>query len=258
VETVSRRDFGKKFLSSLLTYSLLRTAFERDLFAQAVRPTTDRWLKGIHELCGDLRTNKVSQTAWQEMIGRLHARIEMPEILRFLDFEKLEKQLTDPEAGVQARVFRFPKIDWLPEADRRGWGMSIFAVDRGSAVTPHGHYNMVSAHLVLKGSFRVRHFDRVEEQAEHWVIKPTIDRLSAPGDETSISEQKDNVHWLQNVGGERAFTLDVVVAGLNPNLDYSFKQTFLDPAGGEKLKNDLIRARKISYDEAVTLYRRTS
>ena len=257
METISRRDFGKNLLSSLLTYSLLKTAFEQDLFAQTIKPTTDKWLKGIHELCGDLRTNKISQTQWQEKIGQLHSRISLPELLRFLNFEKLEKQMAVPVGGVQSEVFNFPKLNWLPEADERGWGMSIFAIDKGSAITPHGHYNMVSAHLVLKGSLRARHFDRVEEQPEHWIIKPTIDQVSAPGDETSISEKKDNVHWLKNVGNEKAFTLDVVVAGLDSNLDYSFKQTFLDPMGGEKLKDGLIQARKISYNEAIKLYRKS-
>ena len=57
------------------------------------------------------------------------------------------------------------------------------------------------------------------------------------------------------MGDEKSFTLDVVVAGLDPNLDYSFKQTFLDPTGGEKLKGGLIRARKISYEEAARLYK---
>jgi hypothetical protein len=229
MEKLSRREFGKNLLSSLLSYSVIKTAFERDLFAQTVKPITDEWLKGIHELCGDLRAKKISQTDWQKNIERLHARISMAELLRFLDFEKLEKQIETTEAGVNVEVFQFPQIDWLPGADGRGWGMSIFAIDQNSAVTPHGHYNMVSAHLVLKGSLRVRHFDRIEEEAAHWIIKPTIDHLSKPGDETSISEEKDNVHWLKNVGKERAFTLDVVAAGLNPNLDYSFKQTFLDP-----------------------------
>jgi hypothetical protein len=257
METVSRRAFGKRLLSSLLTYSLLKTAFERDLFAQSVKPITERWLKGIHELCGDLRTNRVSQTQWQERIGQLHSRLPLTELLRFLDFEKLESQIVVPPGGEKTKLFDFPKLDWLPEADGRGWGMSIFAVDKGSAISPHGHYNMVSAHLVLKGEFHVRHFDRVEEQSEHWIIRPTIDRLSKPGEETSISEKKDNIHWLKNVGHDKAFTLDVVVAGLDQSLDYSFKQTFLDPTGGEKLTGGLIRARKISYGESVKLYRNT-
>ena len=257
METISRRAFGKGLLSSLLSYSLLKTAFEQDLFAQTIKPITEKWLKSIHELSGDLRTNKISQTDWQKMIGRLHSRLEMKEILHFLDFEKLEKQMTVAESGERIERFQFPKLDWLPEAGERGWGMSIFAIDKDSAVTPHGHYNMVSAHLVLKGSFRVRHFDRIEEQAEHWIIKPTIDQISKPGDETSISEKKDNIHWLKNVGNEKAFTLDVVVAGLNRDLDYSFKQTFLDPDGGEKLKGNLIRARKINYDESVKLYKKS-
>lgn len=257
MQQITRRDFGKGLLSTLLSYSLLKTAFEQDLFAQTVRPITERWLQGIHELCGDLRTDKIGQTDWQKLIGELHDSIEMPELLRFLDFEKLEKAMTTGERGETIRQFAFPKFDWLPEGPMRGWGMSIFAIDRDSAVTPHGHDNMVSAHLVLKGEFRVRHFDRVEEQPEHWLISPTIDRISKPGDETSISEKKDNIHWLKNVSSEKSLTLDVVVAGLNQNLDYSFKQTFLDPAGGEKLSNNLIRARKISYEQSAKLYKKS-
>jgi len=257
MEKLSRREFGKELLSSLLSYSLLKTAFERDLFAQAVKPIAERWLNSLHELCGDLRTNKIGQTDWQKIIGRLHAKIEPAELLRFLDFEKLEQEMIIGASGEKVRQFSFPKFDWLPEGGNRGWGMSIFAIDKDSAVTPHGHDNMVSAHLVLKGEFRVRHFDRIEEQSAHWVIRQTIDRISKPGDETSISEKKDNIHWLKNVGGEKAFTLDVVVAGLDPKLDFSFKQTFLDPTGGEKLKDGLIRARKISYEEAVKLYKKS-
>lgn len=253
MENTTRREFGKKLLSSLLSFSLIKTSFERNLFAQTIRPVTEKWLRGIHELCGDLHTDKISQTHWQKMIRKLHARIEMPELLRFLDFEKLEREIKITEYGEAVKRFNFPKFDWLPED--RGWGMSIFAIDKGSAITPHGHSNMVSAHLVLKGSFHVRHFDCVEEQADHWIIKPTIDRVSLSGDETSISEKKDNIHWLKNAGNERAYTLDVVVSGLNEKLDYNYKQTFLDPTGGEKLKGNLIRARKIDFKESAKLYK---
>lgn len=253
---MTRREFGRGVLSSLLSYSLLKTAFERDLFAQEIKPVTERWLKSIHELCGDLRSDKISQTDWQTMIGQLHAKIEMPKLLRFLDFDKLEKEMTTGASGEKVRQLNFPKFDWLPEAPMRGWGMSIFAVDKDSAVTPHGHYNMVSAHMVLKGEFHVRHFDRVEEQSEYWVIYPTIDRISKIGDETSISEKKDNIHWLKNTSKEKSFTLDVVVSGLDQKLDYSYKQTFLDPDGGEKLKGGLIKARKISYEESAKLYKK--
>jgi PCO_ADO len=257
METISRRDFGKNLLLSLLTYSLLTTAFEKDLFAQTIKPITDKWLKGINELCGDLHTNKITQKQWRKQIVQLHSRIELPDILRFLDFDRFEKQLAGPGDGVQTKIFPLPTLDWLPNEDERGWGMPIFATEKGAAITPHGHSNMVSAHLVLRGSMRVRQFDRVEEHPGHWIVKPTVDRICTAGEATSISETKDNVHWLKNVGTQTAFTLDVVAAGLDSKLDYSYKQTFLDPTGGEKLKDGLIRARKISYDEAVKLYRKS-
>lgn len=251
----SRREFSIKLLSSLTTFCLLKTAFERDLFARQIKPVTDKWLKKVHQLCGDLRTDKVSQSQWQEQVVHLSAQLELPELFRFLDFDKLESQLRMPSYGLAVERVRFPKLDWLPE--KRGWGMSIFALDERCAVMPHGHHNMVSMHMVLKGDVHVRHYDRIHEEDHQVVLKPTIDRVSSAGAATTISEHRDNVHWLKNTGRGKAFTLDVVVSGLDPDLGYQYKQFYVDPAGAEKIGGGMLRARKLSNEEAEGLYRRS-
>jgi hypothetical protein len=242
-------------LNSLATFGLLKSAFDGDLFASAIKPITDKWLKDIHQLCGDLRSNRITQPVWQQKIEELFARIELSEVLRFTDIEQLEKQIKIPEYGLSVAPIKFPKMDWLPE--ERGWGIQIFALDKGCAIIPHGHHNMVSMHMILKGKMHVRHYDRVKEEPNSVLIRPTIDKMSTIGDATTISDDKDNIHWLKNIGGDKAFTLDVVVAGLNPSLDYSFKQYYVDPLGGQKTGDGLIRARQIDYTEAERLYRRS-
>ena len=261
-EKISRRAFTATLLNSLLTFSLVKTAYKRDLFAQAIRPLTDKWLKNLHQLCGDLRTNKVSQVLWQQLVEQLFAQVELPDLLRFIDFDRLEKQITIPNDSVAVGQIEFPKPIWMP--DQRGWGMSIFGSGPGVSIIPHGHHNMVSMHLILKGTMHVRHYDWdvrhydwVREETHYLIIKPTIDQKSSVGEATTISNDKDNIHWLKNIGKDKAFTLDVVVAGLDAELNYSYKQIFIDPVGGEKIDGELIRVRKIGYEEANKLYRKS-
>jgi hypothetical protein len=116
--------------------------------------------------------------------------VQTQDISRNAPFEKLEKEMITGAGGEKVRQFSFPKFDWLPEGGKRGWGMSIFAIDKDSAITPHGHYNMVSAHLVLKGKFRVRHFDRIEEQSEHWSSSRRLTESQSPATKLRFPRRK--------------------------------------------------------------------
>ena len=55
---VTRRDFGKAGVQSLLTLSLLETIFARDAWAANVSPITAKWLVGLNELAGDVKSNE--------------------------------------------------------------------------------------------------------------------------------------------------------------------------------------------------------
>ena len=76
------------------------------------------------------------------------------------------------------------------------FGRQIFAMKKGRSVVPHGHDNMATGFLVLKGDFRGRHYDRLEDHADHYLIRPTIDRAFKPGEFSTISDHKDNIHWF--------------------------------------------------------------
>ena len=79
---------------------------------------------------------------------------------------------------------------------------------RDRAIIPHGHKNMVSCHYVLKGEFRLKQYDKVDETDNHMIIAPTIDEVARVGSHSSISDEKNNVHWLRATT-ETAFTFDV-------------------------------------------------
>ena len=58
----------------------------------------------------------------------------------------------------------------------------------GRAIIPHVHNAMVSAHLVVAGSFRARTHDRVRDLDDAVVLRPSIDReLAAEADGTIVA-----------------------------------------------------------------------
>jgi hypothetical protein len=111
---------------------------------------------------------------------------------------------------------------------------------------------MVSAHLVLSGKLRVRSFDRLADEPEHLLIRPTVDATIAPGACSTMSAQRNNIHWFTALTG-RAFTLDVVVSDLVAG-DEPFHIDLIDPDGGTKLGDGTIRAPRIDWKTSVRKY----
>ena len=82
------------------------------------------------------------------------------------------------------------------------------------------------------------------------LIEPTIDRLVGPGTHSSISDEKNNVHWLQ-AKTDTAFTFDVLV------LDLQGKPADvenIDPDGAERSGRGRLRVRKLPVAEALRKY----
>jgi hypothetical protein len=148
--------------------------------------------------------------------------------------------------GARSHRPRMPKLQGGPE--RYVFGQQIFALRKGCSVVPHGHNNMATAFLILKGNFHGRHYDRITDEEKHMIIKPTIDSKFVPGQSSSISDEKDNVHWFK-AEDEPAFIFNIHVFGVSPKNKKRTSRVYLDPFG-EKLDDGLIRARLIDHDEA--------
>ena len=72
----------------------------------------------------------------------------------------------------------------------------IAYVRKGCSVPPHGHSNMVSSFLHLSGEFRVRQYDKLADDGDGFVIRPSTDDLRGSGNWTSVWGDRNNVHWL--------------------------------------------------------------
>ena len=97
------------------------------------------------------------------------------------------------------------------------------------------------------------HFDRLVDEANHLIIKPTLDRSLAMGEASTTSDDKDNVHWFKATS-DAAFTFNIAVFGIDRAAPFSGRQFYLDPAGGEKLGDGSLRVRRLTSQEAHKLY----
>jgi hypothetical protein len=249
-ELPSRRAFTQQSLGSLLTFSLLETLARYDLFADEVKPVTARWLADINQLGLDLKGEKIQQLDWQKKVEQLLGQVELSELLAMIDFQRLAGSAQFAERGERSIRFSFPKVEGVPV--ELCFGKQIFALKKGCSVVPHGHNNMATAFIILKGDLRGRHYDRIKDEEGHMIIKPTIDRKFSPAEFSTVSDYKDNVHWFTALE-EPAFIFNLHLMDVKPNTTQQTGRVYVDPEG-EKLAGGLTRARLISYQEAHDLY----
>jgi hypothetical protein len=247
---VTRRDFGKAGVQSLLTLSLLETIFARDAWSADVSPITAKWLAGLNELAGDVKEQRISQVVWQKKVEELYGQIEVDELMKFVDFKNLTKDLKFVDHGARSLRPKFPDVEGLPK--KFVFGKQIFAIKKGQSVVPHGHNNMATAFLVLKGELHGRHYDRVEDESKHLIIRPTIDAPFKPGGISTVSDYKDNIHWFKATS-KSAFIFNIHVLGCRPGSALPTGRIYVDP-NGESLEGGLVRARRLNYGEAHKLF----
>lgn len=244
----SRRRFSRQLIQGVLSFALLESLVLTDASGQAIKPITDHWAKELETMCADLKRQDIGLSAWQDQVETLFRRISLPDLLQFIDFDRLSKGFAFPDLGVHTKPVRFPSLSGLPP--RTSFVKKIFGLKKNRAIIPHGHSNMVSAHLVLQGELALRHYDKISEESQHLIIRPTIDRLVGVGDASSISDERDNIHWFI-AQSEAAFTFDVIVLDL---AEQAYDIHNLDIEAGESLADGLIRAPKLDVETALKKY----
>ena len=248
---ITRREFARTALGSATLFALADALFgKQELFAAPIRPFANHWLADLDAIGREVKSDKMQQVEWQKKVEELYSKVDLPEFLKMIDFETLKKKL-DPFNGKGAMSLgvNFAKVEGLPT--KFVFGRQLFAMKKGHSVVPHGHDSMATAFLVLQGTCRGRHFDRVADEKEHMIIVPTIDKEFKEGGASSISDKKDNVHWFEALS-DNAFIFNIHVDALASN-PKNPGRIYIDP-NGEKIEGGKIRARIIDHVEADKLY----
>jgi hypothetical protein len=250
MSTLSRRAFSQQTLGSLLTFSLLETLVCGDVLSEELKPVTAKWLTDLDALGRDIRGQKLKQVDWQKKVEELMAHVDMADMLKFIDFDKLAASVKFRGRGELSLRAKFPRVEGLPTD--LVFGHQIFALGKDRSVVPHGHNNMATAFLILKGKFDGKHYDRIADEKDHLIITPTIDRQFTVGECATVSDHKDNVHWFKSLD-DAGFIFNIHVLHVDPAKGKETGRVYVDP-NGEKLAGNMIRARRIKEDEAVKLY----
>ena len=246
----SRRSFNQKMLGSLAVYGLIETLFARGLFADGVRPVINKWLVDLNTLGKDLKEQKLKDVEFQAKLEELYKQVDLQELIKLIDLDGLTRGLKYPARGTANLGIDLSRVEGLPR--KLVFGKQIFAMKKGRSVAPHGHDNMSTGFIILRGSFAGKHYDRLEDHKDYYLIKPTIDRTFKPAEFSTISDHKDNVHWFK-AESEPACIFNVHVMGYNLENPKTPARVYVDPEG-EKTAGGLIVARKMTSEECHKKY----
>lgn len=237
----TRREFTAQAISAAVAFGLIETLWANNLFADGIKPTIKAWLKELVEMTNDLRDHKLTDLEFQKKMEELFARVNLAELTTLLKLEELERTAKLPDSGAANLGIDLSKVDGLPTVR---FGRQIFGCKKGRSIVPHGHQNMCTGFIILKGDWRGRHYDKIETLKDGYLIKPTIDREFKPGQLSTISDHKDNVHWFQ-ANSDSAYIFNVHVVGYDPTIKGASSRLYLDP-DGEKVSGGLIKAPKMT------------
>lgn len=245
----SRREFHAKLIGSAITFGLIETLWSRDLFADGAKPTIAKWFGELVAMTNDLKGQKLTDVQFQSKMEDLYKRVDLKELCSLIKLDDVEKAKL-PDSGAANVGFDLSKVEGLPA--NVGFGKQIFGCKKGRSIVPHGHANMCTGFIILKGEWHGRHYDRVETKDDHYIVKPTIDRGFKPGELSTISDHKDNIHWFQATS-DTAYIFNVHVIGYDKTIKESSGRLYLDP-NGEKLSGGLVKAPKMTSAECHKKY----
>ncbi len=246
----TRREFTRHALQSLTALALIEGLGAHRLFGADVQPIVDEWFKELDSISRDVHDRRMKDVEFQKALEGLYGRVDLPALLKTLDFDRLAAGVDFPAHGARSLPVDFKNVSGLPT--ELVFGRQIFAMSKGRSVIPHGHDNMATGFLILKGTLRGRHYDRVEDHKDHYIVRPTIDRTFGPGEFSTVSDHKDNVHWF-TAESRDAFLFNIHVNDINPENPKRPGRVYVDPMG-EKLSGGLVKAPKISFGKANQMY----
>lgn len=222
----------RQLLDCALRSVLLATLTPSRLWAGGRPSVINDWLRQLVQLKDALTEGDIGVLDWQQRMQQAGRNIALPELIAWLDLDALTRDFRYGSALAEVADPLLPK-DILGAAGMRGWFVRVFGLRRGGAIIPHVHNHMVSAHCVIKGSFHLRTHHRVQDLPDATVLRPSRDETLSPGALITMSDQRDNQHWL--VAREQpSLTFDVGVVGLPASWDYGlqanrYHMIFVDP-----------------------------
>jgi hypothetical protein len=234
--------------SGFIAFALVAELAAARATAQSV--SARRWVAVQRELALGLRAGSLTELQWHAAVNSLARELDLEQMAAELRRARIKDAGAPFGHDPQKRFVAM--LDDKGELIKLGYGLALFDFDEDSVITPHAHRHMVSAHMVIDGTVRIRTFDRIADEARALLIRPTADVLAGPGYAAAMTTPRDNIHWFAP-RSRRAMTLDVIIDGLGSAAD-RYEIQPVDPLGGQQLADGSIRAPLISFEQSMQRY----
>lgn len=255
---ISRRDCLKWSGHSLLLAGMSQLLRNSALAADDARQM-DAWVADHKILSRQLGAEKITQSAWQRGVDELYGAVNIPDLLRWIDFDRMSARLEAEVLSERGEIFEDIFVDskktlrkGAPEP-RRVLISKLAYIEKGRSIPPHGHSNMVSAFLVIGGEFQVRQFDKLQDNGPNLIVKKTTDERQDAGAWSSISDVKNNVHWL-TAKSDDCYLFTTKLIKLHDDRP-SHGRINIDVLAAKELGGGQLRAPKIAHYVAAERYR---
>lgn len=223
----------RRELSSLIANTLLLSVISSKNAWAGGRPEIVRnWLSQVVGLKEDLIAGRINVLQWQRAIERLNTSIPVDDISSYIDVANLTRRFEYKTNLADTADPILPR-EIIGNIGMRQWFVRVFGMRRGGAIIPHIHNNMVSSHLIIGGSFRARTHDRIQDLPDAILLRPTLDGNLNKGQIISMSDRKNNQHWLI-AREDRSMTLDIGIVRLPQSWNYGqqaneYNMIYVDP-----------------------------
>jgi hypothetical protein len=258
----SRRDVlgvgGRALLAGFLAQHAFRTGYASEVGASQI----DDWVRRLDDVSRRLARGEISGLQWQEAMDGLYGAVPMRSLLRLIDFDRLGEKLSQMDIGSRGEIFCDIAIGPIPEESAQFRVEAPAAhtaivkmahVKKGRSIPPHGHSNMTSAFLCISGEFDVQLFDRLDNFEDSLVVRQTVDQKGVkPGSWSSISDYRNNVHWL-TARSDDCFLFTCKLIKLEPDREFHGRIN-INMHEAEPLGTNTWRAPKITGSRASELY----
>ena len=157
----------------------------------------------------ECKQGKISAEGFRKSLEFFYQRIDIDELKRLIDFEKIKKNLEFSDKS-RYKINYFTnhrlhnsKLEYFTPMGHlfshlEPYELKCFLVilPAGEVIAPHAHQRIVSGFLCLEGAVNIRHYNHKVTVNDHLVIEKTIDTTLEPGKFTTNSEITNNIHWM--------------------------------------------------------------
>ncbi len=249
LHALNRREMFGLSGRSLLASWLAIHAHQAGFAADAAEPNVQDWARQLDAVSRRVAERKISPLEWQEAVDALYRDVPMESLLAMIDFRRLADRLTALDLGKKGEIFADISLGPIQKTAQEAGATSAIVkvahVKKGRSIPPHGHSSMVSAFLCLSGEFDVRLYDRIDDLGDDMIVRQSVDQKNAgPGSWSSISDYRDNVHWL-TAKSDDCFLFTCKLIRLEPDREFHGRIN-LNMRDAKPLGKSTWRAAKIS------------